>query len=128
MILVNFAHPFTNAQTRQIEALCGMKISQTHHHPAQFDVQLPFPPQVRALVDQVGLSAESWQTEALLINPPSLSIITAILLAELHGRSGHFPAVVRLKPLPGPVTQFDVAEIINLQALREQARQARQEN
>ncbi len=45
------------------------------------------------------------------------------LLSELHGRIGHFPALVRLRPCPhcNPVV-YAVAELINLQALRDAAR------
>ena len=31
--------------------------------------------------------------------PPALNFITAVLLAELHGRMGYFPAIVRLRPV-----------------------------
>jgi len=46
-----------------------------------------------------------------------------VLLAELHGRIGHFPSLIRLRPLPGSTpTTYEVAELINLQAIREEAR------
>jgi hypothetical protein len=46
-----------------------------------------------------------------------------VLLAELHGRCGYFPAAVRLRPVPDSVPpRFEVAEIVNLQAVREKAR------
>jgi hypothetical protein len=49
-----------------------------------------------------------------------------VLLAELHGRIGHFPALIRLRPLPGSTpTTYEVAELINLQAIREDARRRR---
>ena len=44
-------------------------------------------------------------------------------LAEGHSRIGYFPAIVRLRPLAGSLPpHFEVAEIINLQAVRDQAR------
>jgi hypothetical protein len=47
-------------------------------------------------------------------------------MAELHGRMGYFPAVIRLKPIPDSLPpQFEFAEIINLQAVRDQARAQR---
>jgi hypothetical protein len=50
-----------------------------------------------------------------------------VLLAELHGRMGYFPAIVRLRPMPESVPpRFEVAEVINLQAVREHARLSRQ--
>ncbi len=46
-------------------------------------------------------------------------------LAELHGRIGHFPTLIRLRPKPGPVTTYEVAELLNLQTIRETARRRR---
>jgi len=49
-----------------------------------------------------------------------------VLLAELHGRMGYFPPIVRLRPVPNALPpRFEVAEIINLQAVREAARTRR---
>ncbi len=45
--------------------------------------------------------------------------------AELHGRIGHFPAIIRLRSRPGPVTTYEVAELLNLQSIREEARKHR---
>jgi len=48
------------------------------------------------------------------------------LLAYLHGLMGYFPAVIRLRPVEGSTPpQYEVAEVINLQAVREEARCAR---
>ena len=125
MILLNFAHPIPSAQRTQIEALIGQPLNEERHHPAQFDHGRSFPEQVRELAQAVGLTPEQWQSEAILVNPPTLSILAVILLAELHGRMGYFPAVLRLKPVEGPLTQFEVAEIVNLEQVRSQARKAR---
>jgi len=95
---------------------------------AQFDHGALFAEQVRTLADRVGLSPEDWQTTPLLVNPPGYAPATAALLAELHGRMGHFPAVLRLHPVEGSTpTRYEVAEVINLQQIREDARLRRQE-
>jgi hypothetical protein len=73
----------------------------------------------------VGLSSEEWQTRSLLINPPGYAPAAFVLLAELHGRIGHFPSLVRLRPKPGPITSYEVAELLNLQNIREAARKRR---
>ena len=50
-------------------------------------------------------------------------------LAELHGRMGYFPASGRRRPLAGSLPpRFEVAEIINLQAVRDQARLRRRDS
>ena len=94
--------------------------------PAQFDHTQPFAEQAVALVDGLELTPTQWQTTPLLVVPPSLNFIAATLLADLHGRMGYFPPVVRLRPVAGELPpRYEVAEVINLQAVRDQARQRR---
>lgn len=121
MILLNFAHPLTTEHLSVIAELGDGAIT-VRDIPVQFDLREPFAPQVRALVEACGLSAAEWQTRALLINLPSLNTIAAALLAELHGRAGYFPPVLQMRPVEGPVRQYEVGEILDLQGLREQAR------
>ena len=126
MILVNFSHPLTPDQVRQIESLTGQPLDQVQHLPVQFDPQQAFAPQVEALVAGCELTPEAWQSQAILINPPSLNVIATTLLAELHGRMGYFPPVVRLRPVAGSTPpRFEVAEVINLQQVRDEARRQR---
>ncbi|HIC88928.1 MAG TPA: hypothetical protein EYP04_05955 [Anaerolineae bacterium] len=74
----------------------------------------------------VRLAKEEWQIAPLLVNLPGYASAVACLLAEVHGRAGHFPAIVRIRPVAeSNPTVYEVAEIINLQALRERARQRR---
>ncbi len=126
MILLNFSHPITSEQLAQLEGLIGQKVERVIEIPTQIDPQHPLAPQVVALADKVGLSPAEWQTLPLLVNPPALNFIAVVLLAELHGRMGYFPPVLRLRPVPGVVPpRYEVAEIINLQALRDEARRLR---
>ena len=126
MILLNFAHPLTPDQVSQIEALSGQPVTDVRHLPAQFDHDQPFAPQAMALADACDLSPTEWQTLPLLVNPPSLNFIAVTLLAELHGRMGYFPTMVRMRPVPGSTPpRFEVAELVNLQAVRNAARQRR---
>jgi hypothetical protein len=128
MILLNFSHPLTGEQVKEIEAITGQVVAEVRGEMAQFDHESPFAEQVWALADRVGLSSEEWQTTPLLVIPPSLNFITAVLLAELHGRMGYFPPVVRLRPVEGIVpTRYEVAEVINLQQVRDKARLRRSE-
>ncbi len=92
----------------------------------QFDPALPFAEQMQVLLEAAGVTTQEWQTLPLIVILPSLNVIAALLLAELHGRMGYFPAVVRLRPLAGTTPpQFEVAEILNLQSVRDSARQQR---
>jgi hypothetical protein len=123
MILLNFSHPLTAAQAAQIETLAAAPISHTIELLPQFDEQLPFAPQLEALLAQVDLTPAQWQGEPILVVLPSLNFIAALLLAELHGRMGYFPPVVRTRPVVDSLLrQFEVAEILDLQGARERAR------
>jgi hypothetical protein len=125
MLILNFTHPLTSAQRAQIEELAGTSIDEVRTIPVQIDQAEPLEPQITAIVDAVGLSSEEWQTRPLLINPPGYAPAAFVLLAELHGRIGHFPTLIRLRPKPGPVTSYEVAELLNLQTIRETARKRR---
>ncbi len=126
MIILNFSHPLTEAQIEQVIHLTGETPRAIRAIKTQFDLSQDLSPQVVALVDGLEISAEAWQETPWLIVLPSLNFAAAVLLAELHGRIGHFPAIVRLRPLQGAlVTSFEVAEVINLEAVRAQARQRR---
>lgn len=126
MLVVNFTHPLTETQRLQIEALVEQTIHTVRDAPCQLDNERPFAAQIAARVDTAGLTSSEWQSEAILINPPAYAPAAAVLIAELHGRMGYFPALIRVRPIAGSVpTQFEIAEIINLQAVRDEARQRR---
>ena len=126
MILINFAHSLTSEHLKQIERLTNQSVYRVIEIPADIDPQNGIHPQVVDLIEQTGLSSTEWQTYPLLINPPSLNFIAITLLAELHGRCGYFPAHLRLRPVEGSVPiEYEAAEILNLQVVREAARKAR---
>lgn len=126
MILLNFSHPITDPQRAQIETLIGSAVGREIAVMPQFDEQQPFTPQVEALLTAVPLSSEAWQSEPILVVLPSLNFIAAALLADLHGRMGYFPPIVRTRPVVGSLPRrFEIAEILDLQALRATARRTR---
>ena len=124
MILVNFAHPITPAQQQQIEALAGRTVERVIDVPAHFDHVRPFADQAADLVAMVGLTGDAWQTRPIVVSLPGFAPIAALVLARLHGLIGHFPAILR--PVEGAVpTAFEVAELLDLQAVRDEGRTAR---
>ena len=126
MLLLNFGHPLTDAHLARIRELVGRDIERIIAVPTHFDHAQPFDEQVRDLLTTVPLTPEQWQTTPLIINPPSLGPIVAVLLAEIHGRSGFFPTILRLRPVASTVPpQFEVAELLNLQSVRDTARAKR---
>jgi hypothetical protein len=126
VILLNFSHPLTDDHLAQVEALTGQHIERVVEVHSQIDARQPLSPQVVEMVNACDLSPAEWQTLPLLINPPALNFSAVALLAELHGRLGYFPAVVRTRPIEDSLPpRYEVAEIVNLQALRDAARQKR---
>jgi len=123
MLILNFTHPLTSEQRAQIEVLAHTSIEEVRTIPVQIDQAEPLEEQITAIVASVSLSSEEWQTRPLLINPPGYAPAAFVLLADLHGRVGHFPSLIRLRPVAGSTpTAYEVAELINLQAIREHAR------
>jgi hypothetical protein len=126
MLILNFSHPLTEQQLEAVCTLVSEPIRGVKSVASQFDHERPFMEQTRALVEAVGLSGEEWQTTPLLVNLPSLAVIAAAVLAEVHGRCGYFPPVLRLRPVAGSVPpRFEVAEVVDLSKIREEARRQR---
>lgn len=126
MIVVNFTHPLTEAQCVQLEELTGRPIDDIRNVLCHFDNNRPFAQQVAERVDAAGLASAEWQTRPILVNPPAFAPAAAVLTAELHGRMGYFPSLIRIRPIAGSnPTRYEVAEIINLQAVRDVAREGR---
>lgn len=132
MILLNFSHPLTPAHLEAIARLTQQPVDnpagelQVINLAVHFEASQGFDAQLNELLRGIPLTAEDWQTRQIIVNPPSLNYITALLLAELHGRMGYFPPVIRLAPVPGSLPPvYDVAEVLNLQARRDAARKTR---
>ena len=125
MLVLNFSHPITDEQRARLAELTGAPIEDIRTIPVQIDQEQALEAQVRAIVDRVGLSPDEWQTRQLLINPPGYAPAAFVLLAELHGRIGHFPTLLRLRPRAGAVTTYEVAELLNLQTIRDESRRHR---
>jgi hypothetical protein len=126
MHILNFSHPLTPKHLEQIHALVGTPPEKVHEIKVHLDVSQAFAPQVIALVDGLDITPLEWQSTPWLIVLPSLNYGAAVLLAELHGRIGHFPSILRLRPIQNAlVTEFEIAEIINLEQIRTQSRAKR---
>ena len=126
MILVNFSHPLSTSQRAEVEALTGQPLTRVLELPVQFDNENSFLSQLNSLMTRLNLSPVELQTEPVLVNLPSLNFIAGLVLAELHGRMGYFPPILRLRPVAGSLPpRYEVAEILNLQAVRDAARTQR---
>ncbi len=122
MILLNYAHPLTPEQREQLAALLGAS-PELHDIPVQIDRSQSMAEAALRLVEAANLTPHAWQTMPLLINPPGLAPLALALIAELHGRCGYFPPILNIRPVAGALPpRYEVAEIVNLQTIREAAR------
>ncbi len=128
VLLLNFAHPLTDDQVRQVTELIGAPPT-VQTVPTQVDRTQPLGATALALAAATGLTGHDWQTRPLIVNLPGLAPVAAALLAEIHGRCGYFPPVLNIRPVAGSLPpRYEVAEIVNLQGLRDQARTRRYTN
>jgi hypothetical protein len=126
MILINFSHSLSEEQITTIETLTSQSVEHVLPVFSHFDDEQPFAEQISVLVDSIGFSSADWETKPILINPPALTFAALALMAELHGRMGYFPSIIRIRPVPESTPRcFEVAEIINLQSVREKSRISR---
>lgn len=122
--LLNFTRTLTTEQIEQVELALGKRLNQLHNHPIDFADTRPYGPQCVKVAEEVDFSRREWETLPIIVNPPGFVPGALALLSELHGRMGYFPAVLRLRPVSGSTPRvFEFAEIINLQALRDAARE-----
>ena len=126
MLLLNFSHPLTTEQISLAENLIDQAVEQVIEIPIHFDNGKPYESQLWELMAKLALSSKELQTTPILVNLPSFNFITALVLAYLHGRMGYFPPIIRLRPVPESLWhRFEVAEVLNLQTIRDRARKTR---
>lgn len=132
MILFNFAHPLTERQKKAVEQITNETVERIVSIQVQFDNNTEFTLQAYELMQSLQestkewLTTEIWQSASIVVNLPSFNTIAALILAEFHGRMGYFPRVVRMRPVPNSTPpEFEVAEVLSLQAVRDEARKER---
>jgi len=115
--LINFSHPITDDQQADIAAALGVPELTVIDVPTHFDTEAAYGPQAEALIAAVGLLPTEWEARAdsIILNLPAFNVIAALVLARLHGLMGHFPAIVRIRPVEGSIPpRFAFAELIDL--------------
>jgi hypothetical protein len=126
MHILNFSHPLTSEHMAHLTMLLSNPIASIREIKTQLDVSQSLTEQIIKLLDELEISSTDWQSVPYIIVLPSLNYASAVMLAELHGRMGHFPTIIRLRPKIGAiVTEFEIAELINLEAVRQSARTRR---
>lgn len=126
MIVLNYAHPFTSEQLAQLTALTGESAIEVRTFPSQVDRARPVAEVAREFAAAAEFTPEEWQTVAFVLNPPALAPLALALIAELHGRCGFFPPILNIRPKGDTrVPRYEVAEVLELQRIRDNARRQR---
>lgn len=124
-LLLNYAHPLTAEQQAQLATLLAAP-PEIRNLGTTIDRRRPLADIALELADAAGLTPEEWQTLPLLLNPPALAPVALALMAELHGRCGYFLPILNIRPVDGALPpRFEIAELLNLQVIRGQARTRR---
>ena len=122
MLLIDFGHPISDAIKMQVENLVKRPITYHNIEKKRFVDDRPFKEQLEELFDAAPLKSIPWEQADLIINLPTFSPIVATVLAEINGRSGKWPAILRMRPVADALVQtFELAEIINLGSIRSAA-------
>lgn len=126
IIIVNFTHPLTEDQLQDIRRELNCIIQRIIECRVQFDHERSFAEQAREVVDKVDLNSREWQSAPIAVCLPGLSEAAVTILAEIHGRSGHFPTIIRRKPVTAEgATHYEFTEAIDLAAIRDNSRAER---
>ena len=124
IILLNLSgHPVTEDQQRQLIER-GFFIEEVIECPAHF-MNESIVPQIDALLLNVDLTIEEWNTKRIAVVPAGLSAPSIALIARIHGLCGHFPDVIWVQRSADHAGTFIIGEYIDVQSLRDAARQAR---
>lgn len=123
-IIINFSgHPLTDLQREQLER--EVYIEELIEFPVHFDAYQDMEAQVMKVLEEVGLAVEEWSERNIYLILSGIAPGGAALLAAIHGLRGAFPKVVWVYQESRDPAQYEVAQIINLQALRDNARKVR---
>ena len=88
ILVLNFAHPLTDAHLARVAELAGRPVERVIAVPTHFDHARPFAEQIAGPVAAVGFTPAQWQTTPLLVNLPSLTPIAGLLGDDPWARKG----------------------------------------
>lgn len=96
---------------------------QVRHLRCRLSINKPFAPQVREVVDRIGLTENQWLHESLIVVLPSIAPAAALVLTEIIARARYYPTVVRLKKedVSKDPPVYIIAEVIPLQHFYDQS-------
>lgn len=125
MFVLNFSHPFSEAQIDQLGELVNYQGFEIETFRVQIDFNRSLVEQAIEIVDSVDWTPDDWQHNEFLVRPSSVDAATLAIMAEIHGRCGYFPPIVTMRRGATMPPTFDVWEVVDLQRVRNAARTLR---
>ncbi|ACA60320.1 CRISPR-associated protein Csx15 [Candidatus Desulforudis audaxviator] len=126
VIAINFSsHPLTSFQQEQLRERFHVHIEELIELPVHFLAQEDLKPQAKKWIEEVGLALEEWSEKNIVLILPGLAPGAATILAAIHGLRGGFPKILWVYQAPNDRTQYEVAQVVDLQALRDMGREIR---
>jgi hypothetical protein len=120
MILINFGAAFRPLQIAQAEALLHEPITRVIDLSIKVDPDQEMLPQFKKSMAKLKLNDTDLCAEPVVINLPNQNYLAVMVLAELHGRMGYFPPILRARmKSSGLLPYYEVAEVIDLQAMED---------
>ncbi len=124
MTILNLASPLSSEDKSMIAALCGRKARRVMDVALTFSETEPLAPQVRAMLDGLGLTSSDWQNQSIVVNLPDDPAAAALIVAEIAGRRGRTPSIIRWRR-SSDHAGMEPAEVISLHEIRKEARHQR---
>ncbi len=122
MILINYNRPLKPDQINQVEAIIHEGIERVIDLGVpELDVDAPVQPQLKALTKRLERLDLDLQKEPVIILLPPQNYQAVMVMADLHGRMGYFPRVIRtlLRTGGGLFPRHDAVEVLDPQALED---------
>ncbi|GIU69839.1 MAG: hypothetical protein KatS3mg002_1075 [Candidatus Woesearchaeota archaeon] len=111
--IVNFSHPLTSEQIKEVEEKESIKIEEVINIPVQFDIESDFLPQFEKMIKNVE-NLESEFFKVVYVNPPSLGTISFMLGVEIK-KYFYNPKILRWKQDRGGIFPvWKLAEVIEI--------------
>lgn len=120
VIVLNFSHPLTQNQRGEIAALRGVDMKQLDIREGLsrqyvYNSAEELVSAVKAQIDDAKMTTNAWQHQRILVNLPAHAAGAMIAIAEMHGRMGYFPSILRIEKVG---EAFEFTEIVRIDELR----------
>lgn len=126
IIVINLSsHRLTDLQQEQLKDKYHVHIEELIELPVHFNAQQDLKPQARRWIDEVGLAQEEWSDKNIYLVLPGIAPGAAAILATVHGLRGGFPKILWVYQASHDRAQYEIVQVIDLQALRDMGREIR---